>query len=650
MRENLIGLTQILRERGNDWTSSLSAIDAHQSYFQLSVISRRLSILARSDTIATNQLMHLIEITHANMVATGVLQSTISARHEFEACLLSLKLGLLPSSIVPFEKLHQILTKIEDNLPPEYQLAIPLEGIDSYYLLSLTRFAVSDNHLQIRLSVPLVKTDVGERKVTFFQPIARPFVAPRPSTFNLVLKASERTQLWAWDTKTGDAFEANMHDWICHNRGMQSMCYSYHPYGLKAPRKCFGVLAAHRFDRITQGCTFEVTDEPYQPIHLSNGTYIVHSNPRNRSFDVLEHCSQGPPTKLVLDPRRQVNVVELEPGCFLTMADVIQGGPTSPLDQDELSIAGGFMALTSLNTSFPELDSEPNGTAPASNLTRVKLVYDNERLSRIAENIQAGTERIKARLYDFENDKLLPSVKSGPFAGWVVFEILWEVSFTALVFGLLMAVVRQGQWMYFLAPVLVIRQNGVQAVDITSLYSSVSILSPVSILPDYDLTYLLSCVRWVICAVCTFCAIYWSVWRRVYLSTHTASTVATGQFRFWLQVTLNITRHTLLGQFEQLIIIRVPVKNTLPAETACLEVSRPCFLYCINHGLDLLKSIEPITVRGKFQDGTFSCALEEPLQIDLSRISWDNSHPPEGLSQTSYGLAQVTPIGDPTPI
>lgn len=136
LRSNLIGLTQIMRDRGTDWTSAVSAIQTHQDYFttQVSDISLRLSILGRSDTIATNQLIHLVEITHANLVATGVLQATIAARHEFEHALLSLKLGLLPSSVVPFKKLHEILYKIENELPDEYVLGIPLNQLDMYYL------------------------------------------------------------------------------------------------------------------------------------------------------------------------------------------------------------------------------------------------------------------------------------------------------------------------------------------------------------------------------------------------------------------------------------------------------------------------------------------------------------------------------------
>lgn len=657
LRDNLVGLTQILQERGTDLTSAVSALEVHQDYFhaQLTEIGYRLGKIARSDTITVTQLMHLTEITHANLVATGVLQATIAARQEFQQALLSLKLGLLPSSVVTFQKLHEILEKVESELPDEYMLGIPLHQIENYYLLSLARFAVVDNHLQIRLSIPLVYADRGERAVTFYQPINKPFhqqlhTMKGQKNHNLILKEREMSHLWAWDDRTKQAYEASQHNWVCAPRGMTAMCYSFHPSSLKPPRPCFGVLANGSFEDVVKACSFDVTEEPYQPLDLGNGSYAVHVSYRNRSFDVREHCANRAPYKLPLNTRRPVNIVHIDPGCYLMMADHLVGGPLLEQDEDTISVASGFMPLTSVNTSL-EYGNDTEGYA-LKNLTRIKVSYDNERLTQITDSILSGTERIRQRMLEYEQRRSQPSGSIGGGTGFLsLINVLWDLFLTVLVLALLMAVVRQGKWLYIVSPVIIVRQNGAQAFQIPTLYAVIGEYALPSFWPAFELALVLEYICRALCVLAMIAACYWSVWRRVYLSTHTASTVSRGKtFRFWLQINFEITRHTLFGQYEQQIILRVPVKTAMPRETVGIEVSQPSFLYYISKDHDRLRSAQPLTIRGKFDDGTFSCSVSEPLSVCVSGIAWDRAPLPKGLCSTSYGVAHVLPIGDPAPM
>lgn len=306
------------------------------------------------------------------------------------------------------------------------------------------------------------------------------------------------------------------------------------------------------------------------------------------------------------------------------------------------------MALTSLNTSLIEGFETMNQTQLEFNLQKFNLSTDNEQIGEIAAEIEAGTKRLKERLEEFER-RLAPSTqtKSAVLLLQVVFDMLSYLMTIVLLFAL----IRTGSWLYWLPPIITISSQGVEGFNITDTISS--------LMPSFSLWDLLPVFEWeqyveytkiVLAVVILIMATYFSLLRRVYLSTYTCTTDEVGSYRFWLLITFKITKHCLWGQHEQLITLRVPVRAQFPEETVSLEINRTKLLWFISTKLRIFSSVQPITIRGLLDTGHYSAEFSETLSIPLGSIRFDGFCRPYNFYTASFGTATVISVGDQSPL
>ena len=336
IRNDLIGLTTMNEKRFNFTGNSLSGF-LHVQRINRAHLMETWSLLknlSHSDAASNTVLLHLQEQNEMVQKVTGILDSVRRRIRDFEVGMVSLLNNQLSTYFMSYSKLRNVLFKIKENLPDEYQLGISTSDIHLYYYHRLTSFVRVEDKLVIRLIVPLSVNRGYVVPDVLYQPLYNAF--PVPKEFDKrgsqdFLKLFVRSNnMWLF---SGNQFvsQISTKHLSCHDIGPYKDCIRFLPAPELPPPKCVSMIWQSEFDpeklfspTDTPCQTYAVDRDTYNPIRLSDQTYMIHGS----SF--LSYRVECPNNKIVtLDVGEDISMtsVDLEEGCALRMNRRLYPGP-----------------------------------------------------------------------------------------------------------------------------------------------------------------------------------------------------------------------------------------------------------------------------------------------------------------------------------
>jgi hypothetical protein len=195
--------------------------------------------------------------------------------HSWETSLLQLRNGFLPFNIVSWPVLKPILEEIERSVKPSYSLAIDYYDWEKYYILKLITFAVEQEAVYIKLSVPLKKSGY-EIKYNLIAPIAFPIPChseicnfyTRLGNNSKGLKLKVKDKVWLVSKSDSDLVaEIDLYKFICIPISTKQFCYTFDSNKIVEVDACSRALWLWDEIQVVKNCEFELLQNyRYRPI------------------------------------------------------------------------------------------------------------------------------------------------------------------------------------------------------------------------------------------------------------------------------------------------------------------------------------------------------------------------------------------------
>ena len=562
--------------------------------------------------------------------------------HRYLLGITSLKNGHLPSELISFVQLREVLHDVSKQLPRNIVLGIPVSDITKYYTHQLASFSQGPNETQIHLAIPL-KEDRKPQTTSLYRPVYNPFPIPhvwaRGHSLEEFVQVSMPSEYWVFN---GRVFLRTVtHEELsCQTRGDFRSCMSFNTYFRNELDPCRLQLIYRNISRIASHCNFETpTGVSYHPILVENGTYIAHFR-NDVSYSV--ECS-GKEEADVRIPERWLSI-HVPSACVLTM-----------YSDNGISHFGGHFSRGRESQSNVTLHSPPwPGAAFGVNVKphglhkRSREYLDVVTESSIVSNnrlIQESHHRIRRQLEQISKvaNDLTSSSAVIPFTFWNTVDLITHTIFDLLILFIIFGMIASGRWIFWISPAVTILVPPVAAVEF-SLNPLDYLPNPMDLVTASGLSHLLTLFKLVILLIGVIVIILRNVLYKIEISYHTGLALKSTS-RFYLEVSFIVINKRFRKTAKSLVTLRVPIQHDFPPETvSVLSLKETNAYHLSRHGLYLA---EPLTIRGLYSDGTYSSTGDLRVLIQWADLRWERNNPPRAVRSGNNGAAFVRVIPDP---
>lgn len=287
MKADLIGLTKMLDTRTEKVNKALESVATHinqvsdkvyEMYERVDYIKQfwedRVSLQTEYNDMIVNSITAMFNFT---LLADAV--------NDIDRYFAQLRKGILPVSLIPYAKLKPILQKITKALGESYELGIREENWDLYYLFPLVKFSLVNSGILLKLTIPL-KAKKRENEFKILIPNASPIPCSGPlctwhdrlNATNSYVTMNIRDRAWLTDLEYERLkYEIDLSTFKCLTIGRDSVCYVLDKSLVMKPSRCTSAIWSWDRKDVMSFCQFELSlKESYQPIRISDGTWIIH--------------------------------------------------------------------------------------------------------------------------------------------------------------------------------------------------------------------------------------------------------------------------------------------------------------------------------------------------------------------------------------
>lgn len=598
------------------------------------------------DNLLAVNLIQQLELTQRAREVTNSLRMHIQ-RHV--TGIETLKSGYLPSQLISFSTLRNVLHDITKELPQDVELGIHESDIARYYTLPLASYSAEKDHTQIHLAIPLRRRDSTDM-LTLYKPSFHVFPIPRQwavaddrSSDDLVQVALPN-EYWAFNKRVfvGTLLHDDM---SCRATGAHLTCMSFNARLLHSHDRCRILIIHQNLSNIHRECEFHASDSrDYMPIYLGNGSYMVHSR---RDFEYTVDC----PRDLV--PRQSVRVVDrwqiidVKPTCTLTLFSENQQTP--------LVRGGDYMQMSSspvdpFQGAYPDYVNGVRIRRPKTKraIEPLDIVHD----VTITDNSKAIRKLQEGMQQDIAvATQIAQGLASGLSKGDIpIMHTAWSAVRTAattlldlLIIFVAASSICNGRWLLW-TPSVVVLAPVVDALDID--------LNPLSYVPTSlnplfasGLTNMLSSLKIALLMIGLLLLIMRTAFYKIELADYTALERRSKPQRFWIEFTFVYERRGVFSSRQAHVSILIPIPEKAPFDTVSVMCMKGSNLYYFSENCFCLA--EPLTIRGVYNDGTFSFSGDLTVSIPWSDLRWKYNHKPTDIQKGQCGLASVRAVPDP---
>ena len=617
---------------------------------------KQIKDITTEDVFTKTLNFHALESLQLSQYASNVYQRVLDRVNFFSEAYQSLKNYKLPSSLVSPADLHRALDQMSYHMSPHLEPAI--KDTSRYYLEHFTTYEeLDDHHILIQLLVPLVKRDEPLNNLVLYMPTFYPIpctkncVDSRSTTQPLYKLLDRQRALFAFDRNNDEMYVANARDWICRPYANARFCYTFQTEALATPEGCHKAIATANYTQLFNKCKLEASSRisSYKPVPITMDIYQLHYF-RNISFDY--ECN-GRVTAIPVKPD-STYLKKLEPGCTIKYKSKTIYPRRENLSPEMEVFREGYepFALTrhglhpsirgGLHPSPRKNDFLTNDFFSEFNESEYlkPVILPDEEISALISQIEEGQKETEARVNAYATYRERPTTTSG----WLipVFDFGTTTFMTLITALLLFASVRSGNFIYLLAPTIIIRPARVSCWP--AMFTS-----PVA--PDSIESFQLSdevvkITQIVLVLSLIVFTVFGARFRKTFLTTHVGRFENKGVLtRFLVVIEFKLIRQTFCASYAQKITLRTPLRIIdLPSSVVSVELSEQTIPWAVTRGK--FELIEPVLVRGKLDDGTFCFKAERDIEIPMSKIEW-LTNIPIGFHINGYGLAHIRCVGQP---
>lgn len=651
--KDMIGVTNITRQKvsrierlGADLQSQVSIFDHN-----LKTLSTAIKHFTKSDYLSTQIVLSLLEQIDYMRRADEVVERLRRKITDYKIARVQLDSGFLPSTIISYSHLNDILATIRHLLPPELTLAFQNQEISKYYDRPLVRYAVVDNQLIMKLDIPLIER--GQREdLIILTPSFSPFPVHRTklgeaSKGQMLMQINGLAKdLWVFN-QTHFKYVSHKKFFSCLPRGAVQSCTSFHPNPVSEVSPCVEAIVEGNVTFIWDVCKFQSVSDAttYRPIEVGDGLYVIISSPKILYYQICDNSSFPIETELGTS-----YVVQIETGCQLLVTGKLFGGPLIN-DGRNFSTSlirgrqeGKHLDRTELSTYYfeelPEIRMLPK--LNLEKLQRSEIEAEERKIIEQLKRVGRAAERVEQRVQTLDSF----NIASGPVSVglWLVFDELDRVIFDFLFMFVLYLLVRD------LHPIarMVVLPSPVRCLEDLAWNT----FSPTSLITIALSKKFILAIKFTLYILLIIFYIYRRRFMRHFMSTHNAVSSNIVNRRFWFEISLTLKQNTLFSLRSKKITIYIPLTSEFRREVAYVTALKSSLTWYQKKGYILFN--EPIGIRANYADGNYAedCSTIEDLTIDWHSLHWDGVQAPLELFRDDgeSGEALIRVIGDPSPL
>lgn len=655
LRDELISLTNMNEHRFNFSGNTLKSLLQIQKTNRAHIYESwsLLKNLSHADAVSNTVMLHLAEQIELTQKVTGILDSVRRRIRDFEVAMVSLLNQQMSTYLVSYSKMRSILFKIKETLPKSYQLAIPMTDLHLYYYFKLSSFVRVEDKLVLRLVVPL---SVNRGFVTpdiLFTPIYNSFPIPKQwdskGTQGFVRMFSHSNDLWLFSQGRFRS-QVSVKHLSCHDVGEYKDCIRFLPSSETPPSRCQALIwnedfnPEHLFPSSSSApcSTYTVDRETYNPIRISETTYILHGSSFLR---YTMECIGEKPVILDIGEETAMTTVEVGEGCILR-----QGEKTYPGSV----VSKYFNASISFFQQPPVLTLPTNATrrrlysvSPVPhaevNLTNVKYepVQDfNRPVQDIVRRLKRQAQSIEERIEEV-NVTLASSFH--PTSSLGLLKSIQKFTFDILVICLALVSLRRANWITFSAPTVILLADTASATFVDSAIATF-ITDSVTV-QYYDNIFsiiLLVVLGYFILSLCLK-----NVFNRVYISGH-RGTLRTISTRFLVQISFDLRCdclcHTNMETFTLLYPLRIKAEKLAEKGIVQFYVLNEHMSWVVKNGIFQLS--ERVLFKGIDRNGDIVCELSDTVAFSLDSLTWRSARA-NSIKKAVWGNCTVKAFRNP---
>jgi hypothetical protein len=652
----MMGLNEIDFEMVHDADTSIKAL--HTVFKeQLRMVSRYIRQMKENSFMTHTAILHLIEQLELSD-KTGRILNTIQRKiMEYEIAINHMKGGFLPSQLVPYSRLRNILSTIQTRLAHSnspFSLGFSLTNeIESYYRLKLTTFTFVEQRLIIHISIPL-KLKESSHPLLLFQPVYHPFPTPDYVGFESAaarvpfVKLSERTDFYVY--KNGELTTVSDRNRMnCISIGEQHQCITFFSHPGNGRTRCIQAIYDGHWQVIPDMCLLDsANQQQYTPISLHNGSFVVHLD---KALVYKSKCDDHAEEFIHLTT--DITVISLGEGCTLT----VNNNGVAPFH----TIGGSYnftYQLVGPPSKFTNIPEDKIILYPMheieTNLTSMEapIGINTGRMKEFASKLQQHVREfdVQSKEWEYKARQMIGEMTGETSrTGRQTLSRFVNLAYDVLMILFLCIALKRRLLVLVPPPIVRIYTNPVEGASVTDMAPDIPLM------PSVNSEWIsLGLALPIMKILLVFVVISFFYWRQkvvpIILSSHTGIPFNTDhKSRFYLCVAFVLQRRSWGGRRHQLITIYVPLKRPFSSTTVQAITLRQKYLYHYDHRMNMITITEPVKIRGLDGDGYYETSGVERVQFDLDNISWDDKDHPKPPNHDFYGDASILVTPDPSP-
>ncbi len=223
--------------------------------------------------------------------ARNVMELELEKLQVWERIFSVLNDGRIPTDILSFNALKNLLGLIKPSLNSLFDLAIQDEDFTLYYTLPICSYGFykppNETYAQLALHIRIpLKQRLGVNKYKLITPIARGFpclddncLLGRTKGDSLQQFDLEQTSYLINPKNNKMIFELNLDHIDCHESGKARLCHTFRPTLLQQPSYCTMAIFEWDENKIIEHCKFKLTSrDNYKVIPIRVNQYLLHKD------------------------------------------------------------------------------------------------------------------------------------------------------------------------------------------------------------------------------------------------------------------------------------------------------------------------------------------------------------------------------------
>lgn len=399
MAESLMGITELNANNSKSVLSSLIQTQALQDLigFELERSSKMLLNISLESVLGNTVIMNMIKELDLSQKAQIILTDVTHRLRTHELALNQLKAGYLPSQYISYQRLKDILIKVERAIPPDMVIGIPRSQIQRYYTSRLTSFQLLEDEIVIHMMIPLSRNFPATQQKMFLAinhpiPVPEDWLREYPARKGFIgpkIKLKFDQKLWIYDSGTfiGEAERLRLN---CHEIGDQLSCMSFGT-SFTSKNTCSRTLIQGKWKDVKSDCEFMATESTYHPIPIHNGTYMIH---RSRWINYTQNCAGFEPQERHLTQMCQTAIIPM--GCSLQVNDRQYTGAT--YDENVTIVYDIPGKIQYLDQTFKQIQFERNlllNDFSYNRSAKIQMMATVQDIRRNEEEISRNRDKVK---------------------------------------------------------------------------------------------------------------------------------------------------------------------------------------------------------------------------------------------------------------